>query len=112
MIGSVEFELDGKVHTMRISTNAQVRYQRAAGETFLKGLAAIEDDPSDVERLRRLVWASLSHIEGMTEDQAGDLMDDLGPAAAIMKLSEAVSAAYPASAPGNGQGTKSGRPTK
>ncbi|WP_322889307.1 MULTISPECIES: hypothetical protein [unclassified Yoonia] len=107
MIGSVEFELDGKVQTMRISTNAQVRYQRAAGETFLTGLAAIEKSPSDTERLRRLIWAALSHVDGLTEDAAGDIMDELGIEVAIGKLSEAVAAAYPkaaADAVGNGAG--------
>lgn len=113
MIGTVDFEAGGKSYSMRISTNAQVRYQRAAGETFLEGLNAVEDKPSDTERLRRLVWASLSHLDGVTEDAAGDIMDELGIQAAINKLSEAVGVAYPtSSASGNAQGTKPDRPKK
>jgi hypothetical protein len=98
MIGTVEFELSGKAYTMRLSTNAQVRYQRAAGETFLEGIGAVQDNPSDTERLRRLIWASMSHVDGLTEDAAGDLMDDLGIEESITKLGEAVTAAYPKAA--------------
>lgn len=112
MIGTVEFEVGGKTHTMRMSTNAQVRYQRAAGETLLAGLAEIQDDPSDTERLRRLIWASMSHVDGLTEDDAGDLMDEMGIEHAIQRLTEAVTAAYPqasktaADASGNGERAK------
>lgn len=115
MIGTVEFEAGGKSYTMRISTNAQVRYQRAVGETFLDGLSAIQENPSDTERLRRLIWTSMSHVDGMTEDAAGDIMDDLGIEAAIGKLSEAVTAAYPqaaADASGNGDGATTKVPAK
>lgn len=112
MIGTVEFEVGGKAHTMRLSTNAQVRYQRAAGESLLRGLEEIQEDPSDTERLRRLIWASMSHVEGMTEDDAGDIMDEMGIEQAIAKLTEAVTAAYPkasADASGNGAPAKRSR---
>lgn len=114
MIGTVDFEAGGQAYSMRVSTNAQVRYQRAAGETFLNALDAIQKDPSDTERLRRLIWASMSHIEGLTEEAAGDVMDDLGVEDAIMKLSDAVSAAYPsaADASGNGPRANKARPKK
>lgn len=95
MISNVDFEAMGQAYSMRLSTNAQVRYQRAAGETFLEGLNAVQENPSDTERLRRLVWASLSHFDEMTEDAAGDIMDDVGIEQSIAKLSEAVVAAYP-----------------
>lgn len=109
MIGTVEFQVGGKTHSMRLSTNAQVRYQRAAGETLLAGLGEIENDPNDTERLRRLIWASMSHIDGLTEDDAGDIMDEMGIEQAIQRLTEAVTAAYPkasAAAAGNVQRAK------
>jgi len=109
MIGTVEFEAGGKAYSMRLSTNAQVRYQRAAGESLLRGLEQIQKDPSDIDRLRRLIWASMSHFDGLTEDQAGDIMDEVGIELAIAKLTEAVTAAYPqasADASGNGQRAK------
>ena len=112
MKGTVEFEADGKAYSMRLSTNAQVRYQRAAGETFLDGLTAVQENPSDLERLRRLIWASMSHADNLTEDAAGDIMDEIGIEVAIAKLSEAVTAAFPkasadaASAGGNARRAK------
>ena len=107
MKGTVEFEAGGKAYSMRLSTNAQVRYQRAAGETFLDGLTAVQKNPSDLDRLRRLIWASMSHTGDLSEDTAGDIMDEIGIETAIAKLSEAVTAAFPkasadaASAAGN-----------
>lgn len=120
MISTVEFEAGGKSYSMRMSTNAQVRYQRAAGETLLRGLQAVQDDPSDTERLRRLIWASMSHADGLTEDQAGDIMDDMGIEEAVAKLTEAVHSAYPKAAAaaqeaegktGNGSRAKKGPKT-
>lgn len=98
MISTIEFEAGGKAYSMRMSTNAQVRYQRAAGETLLRGLQAVQDDPSDIDRIRRLIWASMSHKDGLTEDQAGDIMDEMGIELAIDKLTAAVHAAYPKAA--------------
>ena len=115
MISSVDFEAGGVSYSMRMTTNAQVRYQRAAGESLLRGLNEIQNDTSDTERLRRLIWASLSHIDGLTEDAAGDIMDELGIEAAIGKLSEAVTAAYPkasADASGNARGAAKKAPAK
>lgn len=109
MIGTVEFQVGGKTYSMRLSTNAQVRYQRAAGETMLAGLDEVENDPSDTERLRRLIWASMSHVDGMTEEDAGDIMDEMGVQQAFQRLTEAVTAAYPGvveAAGGNGQRVK------
>ena len=115
MISTIEFEAGGKAYSMRMSTNAQVRYQRAAGETLLRGLQAVQEDPSDIDRIRRLIWASMSHLDGLTEDQAGDIMDEMGIEVAIDKLTAAVHAAYPKAAanaqdsagePGNGQRAK------
>lgn len=82
---------------VRISTNAMVRYQDLAGETFLSGFNALQEDPSDIRRLRNLFWASVSDIDGMTPDRAGDLLDDLGYKEAFPKVSEAVALAFPES---------------
>lgn len=84
----------------RLSTNALVRYQDAAGETLLEAMAALEQSPGDTRRIRRMVWAALSH-EGLTEEAAGDLMDEIGQTEAARLLGEAIRAAFPqAGAPG------------
>lgn len=112
MTGAVEFEAGGVAYSMRLSTNAQVRYQRAAGETFLEGLTAVQKNPSDLDRVRSLIWAAMSHTGDLTQDAAGDIMDLLGIEVAIAKLSEAVTVAFPkasaaaASAEGNARRAK------
>lgn len=112
MIGTIEFEAGGKPCKMRLSTNAQIRYQRATGKTFLAGLAEMQQDPGNTDQLRTLVWASLSDMEGMTEEGAGEVMDDLGLPGVTEKLAQAVAAAYPkSSTPGNGRRTPA-RPKK
>ncbi|WP_444462012.1 hypothetical protein [Rhodobacter capsulatus] len=99
----------------RLSTNALVRYQDAAGETLLEAMAALEQSPGDTRRIRRMVWAALSH-EGLTEEAAGDLMDEIGQTEAARLLGEAIRAAFPQADPqigdagGNGASRKKRTP--
>lgn len=109
MMGRVEFEAGGIQHYLKLSTNAHVRYQRHCGETLLAGIGAVQKNAADVDRLRSLFWVAMSHVEGLTEDQAGDIMDEVGINIAIELLSAAVNEAYPApkkEAVGNAQGSK------
>ncbi len=103
--GAVPFTADGADYILRLTTNAQVRYQDAAKETARAGmkavLAALEGDDFDLGRMRRLFAAGLSHMAGMTDDRAGDLMDAVGPAEAMRLLLEAFTASMPKSAEGD-----------
>ena len=87
---------------IRLSTNAIVRYQEATGETLLDGMAALEASPGDMRRIRSMIWAGMSH-EGISEDAAGDLMDEIGQTEAARLLGEAIRAAFP-QAPASGEG--------
>jgi len=108
--GAVPFEVEGESYVLRLTTNAQVRYQDAAGESLLRAVAALQKEPDDLRRLRRIVWAGLSHIPGMTEEKAGDLMDALGLHEAARLIGEAFRLAFPeAQAGGNGS---AGKPKK
>jgi hypothetical protein len=98
--GAVPFECDGQTMHLRVTTNAMVRYQDVAGETFLTGLAALEKDPSDIRRIRRMVWAAMSHAD-ISEDRAGEVMDEVGLLDIVGLLSEAAAAAFPQAKPGN-----------
>lgn len=93
--GAVSFEAGGKSYHIAMTTNAMVAYQDAADETLLHGLGELQKDPSDMRRVRRMVWAGLSHVPDMTEDKAGDIMDDLGIMEAVNLLSQAANAAFP-----------------
>jgi len=48
-------------------------------------------------RLRRLIWAGMGH-EGLSEDAAGDLIDEIGLAEASRLLGDAIRAAFPEAA--------------
>jgi hypothetical protein len=114
MIGRVEFEAGGVARYMRLTTNAQVRFQQAAGRSLLAAFDAVRAQSGDLdfEAVRRMVWAVMSH-ENLTEDQAGDLMDDLGITRTFELLAKAVVAAYPEAAKaaeGNGRGAKKPQP--
>lgn len=93
--GHVAFQAGGRDYTLALTTNAMVRYQDAADETLLRGLNELQKDPSDIRRIRRLIWAGLSHHDGITEDMAGDLMDDIGVMDSVLLLSEASRLAFP-----------------
>lgn len=113
--GAVPFEVEGESLFLRLTTNAQIRYEDAAGETVIEALLGIlgTADPKATpaerlaaergvtRRLRRLFWAGLSHMDGMTEDRAGDLIDALGRQQAGTLIGDAIKAAMPELAEGN-----------
>lgn len=94
--GGVTLKADDAEYLVRISTNAMVRYQDMAGESFLDGIAALQTKQGDIRRMRNLFWAGVSHIDGMTPEQAGEIMDDVGFAEALEAVSEAAALAFPA----------------
>lgn len=109
--GAVPFEVDGRDYVLRLTTNAQVRYEDASGETVQEALYAMattalpEEDPSaDAKtqlarqrgvrkRLLRLFCAGLT--PAMDEDDVGDLIDVLGDEEAARLLNEAILLAFP-----------------
>ncbi|MGP3699849.1 hypothetical protein [Rhodobacter sp. NSM] len=99
MRGAVPFEAEGRERFLRLTTNAQVRYQERAGETLVDAIVAMQGEASqgDMLRLRRLIWAGMGH-EGLSEDAAGDLIDEIGLAEASRLLGEAIRAAFPEAA--------------
>ncbi|MGP3699191.1 hypothetical protein [Rhodobacter sp. NSM] len=99
MRGAVSFEAEGRERYIRLTTNAQVRYQERAGETLVDAIVAMQGEAShgDMVRLRRLIWAGMGH-EGLSEDAAGDLIDEIGLAEASRLLGEAIRAAFPEAA--------------
>lgn len=95
--GKIAIEADGSTHYIRLSTNAMAAYQEAAGETIIAAFNKIDEDARnndfDVIRIRRVFCAMLDGE--ITEEEAGDLMDDFGLAATIAKIGEAAAAAFP-----------------
>jgi len=89
--GGITVHALGAEYTLRITMNAMVSYQDQAGETFVAGLTALQDDPSDLKRMRGLFAAAI----GEDPTKTGDVMDDLGLETSIEKLSEAAALAFP-----------------
>jgi hypothetical protein len=98
--GAVPFEANGQAYTLRLTTNAMVRYEDAAGHPVLEALGKMEDGAMSMVALRRLFAAMIS--PEVSEDDAGDIMDELGLAVAAQKIGEAATLAFPqSSAAGN-----------
>lgn len=85
---SVTFEAGGRELALRMDMNALARYQDRSGETISAAIDGIMKDGWDAVRGRRLFWAGLS--ERMTEDEAGDVMTDLGMGRAMEVTGEAL----------------------
>jgi len=111
--GGVTLKNGKDTYMVRISTNAMVRYQDHTGESFLDGIAALQTNQSDIRRMRNLFWAGISHIDDMTPEAAGEIMDDVGFAEALEKVSEAAALAFPSDDGEKKAGNvKAGKPAK
>lgn len=86
---TVTTEVAGREVALRMDMNALARYQDRAGETITAALNAISTDGWDAVRGRRIFWAALT--ERVTEDEAGDLMTEIGMGRAMQMAGEAVS---------------------
>lgn len=119
--GDVPFEVNSKAYTLRYSHNALVALERSQG----KGLPKIMSELSDAETLSlgkviSFLWAGLQkHHPGLTEEDVGDLLDDLdgGASRATALIEEGLTKAFtapgtkgtnpPQMGTGNGAGTVS-----
>lgn len=110
--GGVALQAGDAEYLVRISTNAMVKYQDMTGESFLEGIAALQTNQGDIRRMRNLFWAGVSHIEDMTPENAGDVMDEVGFAAALEAVSEAAALAFPSEEDGESGNEKAGKPAK
>jgi hypothetical protein len=108
--GAVSFEAFGQPMTLVISTAALVAYQDIAGETFLKGWLALEQEPGDVKRIRDMALCAMSHHDGVTASRVNEIMDEIGVFTMSGLLAKAIALAFPApekEAAGNGKAAKS-----
>lgn len=104
---AVTFDARGETFALRLDMNAMVRYQERAGETLGGLLQAIGADGLDMLRTRRLFWAALDRR--MSEDEAGDLMTEVGLGAATEMTGRALREAIKAI---NGEGDEDSPPAK
>ncbi len=105
----VPFEAAGQMHNIAFTTAAMVRYQRAAGETLVAGVLALEQDGTDADRLCRIFGAGLDGQK--TEDDVFGIIDAVGYAEAIKLVGLAFRESFPVpeAEAGNGSAGKRGK---
>jgi hypothetical protein len=103
--GEVYFEARGQTFTFKLGTNAQALIEHKTGQTWGKFIKERFEDLGAGDA-RLIFWAGLFRQHQMTEDEVGDLMDEVGPSEVAKIFLEAFTAAK-----SNG-GAEQARPTK
>src|SRR5262245_7790920 len=77
--GEVTFECGDKTYTFKLGTNAQVMLEQKVKMPLSKFLK--EDKLADlgIADLRLIFWAGLFRQHQLTEEAAGDIIDEIGP---------------------------------
>jgi hypothetical protein len=108
----VTFEAGGKSHLLRFDVNALCRIEEATGEDIQAAAARLSPAGGQpkLTDLRLLFWAGLG--AGITREDAGLIMDDVGFDRIGEMIGQAFAMAFPdapagASDAGNGAGTAS-----
>lgn len=112
--GDVQFEAGGRSYTFRLGINAQVLIEARVGMTVQRYIKEKGDDMGATE-IRLLFYAGLlQHHKDITEEAAGEIIDEIGPQTAANIFIEAAMLATPRQedAPGTARPTSSanGRP--
>lgn len=97
MVG-VDFDVDGKIYTLRYGLNALCSLERQTGRKALEIFRTLDGDHLEMQIFRAVVQAGLS--QKMPEDAVGDLIDAVGFQKMADLLSQAVRLAFPDAAPG------------
>lgn len=106
MRGGVTFDALGAPWELRFTTNALCRLEERAGKSLADVLADIDTPALRRITYRLLIWAGLRDV---TLEQAGDIIDAIGPAETDRIVAAALRAAMPPQdgEPGNGAATAS-----
>ncbi|MCB2130809.1 MAG: hypothetical protein KDE03_17520 [Rhodobacteraceae bacterium] len=88
----VSFEVNGREFTLAFSTNAMVAYEKSRGEGVISAFQKMEGDAPSMLLIHGLFWSALT--PKMTEDEAGDLIDEIGLSRAAHLLAEAARKAF------------------
>lgn len=103
MRAGVEFVHRGRRHVLRFGANQMVAAEEASGRKTLELVQELQDGEASLRTFRTLFWAGLGTV---TQQEAGDMIDDLGMAEAAQIIGKALMLAFPAAevgedAPGN-----------
>lgn len=109
--GEVAIVVDGKSLTFRLGVNEMISIQNGLGfaDDDAKFLAALTNLRS-FRAVRTIIHAGLQRDQpDLTEEQAGDIVTELGMARVAEVISEALRWAVPEKKPGSGAEKKGGR---
>jgi hypothetical protein len=95
--GEVGFEADGKSYTLRYSTNALCELEDHFNQPINAIIGALQDKSSlRITMIRAVVLFGLRDKQpDMTELAAGEIISAVGLAAMVLKVGEALKAAFP-----------------
>lgn len=111
MIGEHVLKWEGGQHVLKLSTRAQVRIEAATGLPFIKALQSIGDKEGfKITRLVELIAPMMNVGKGGTDDEACELIDEIGLEAAGEAIGEAAEKAFPdMKKAGSGNGRKAAK---
>jgi len=75
--GEVEFECGGQTYTFKLGTNAQVLLESRIKMSLGKWIQEKSDNLGAAD-IRLIMWAGLHRQHKLSEDDVGDLIDELG----------------------------------
>ena len=77
--GEVIFEAGGKTYTFKLGTNAQVMIENKTGLSMGKFLNKERLEDMGAKDIRLIFWAGLFRQHQCTEEEVGDIIDEIGP---------------------------------
>src|SRR5262245_59982167 len=77
--GEVVFESGGKSYTFKLGVNAQVMLEQKVKMPLSKFLKEDKIQDLGITDLRMIFWAGLYRQHQLTEEDVGDMIDDIGP---------------------------------
>jgi hypothetical protein len=109
--GEVTFDARGQTFTYKLGTNAQIMIENKVGMSIAKFFAQQSDNFSAAD-VRTIFHAGLYRQHKMTEDDVGDLIDEIGAERVAQIFVEAATAAFPQKTNGAADSADDPRPIK
>lgn len=94
MISTISVKANGTDHKLRFSARAMMKIERETGEGVMDFLKKM-DGSLQLSAILKLFEACLNDGKGASEDEALDIMDDIGAIKAAEVIGKAVSEAFP-----------------
>ena len=93
--GEVTFDARGQTYTFKLGTNAQIMIENKTGMSITKFFAGRSDNNFSASDVRTIFHAGLFRDHKLTEEDVGDLIDDIGAERVAQIFVEAAAAAFP-----------------